>query len=98
MYMYNTCITQCGIHRDGPGGLALCVLKDIPILNFSLWFKCTRLLAYRYGQNVTLVKNGSIICPGKVLNLNSQFQNSCSVLSRRLTDSSISLTAQLTNM
>ena len=44
------------------------VLKEIPIITFSLW--CARFLAClvcRYGQKVTLVKNGSVICTGKVL-------------------------------
>ena len=48
----------------------MCVLKEIPIITLDLW--CTRLLAslvYRYGQKVTLIKNWSVICLGKVVNL-----------------------------
>ena len=50
------------------------VLKEIPIITFSLW--CTRFLASlvcRYGEKVTLTKNGSVICLGKVVNPFSQF-------------------------
>ena len=37
----------------------MCVLKEIrKIITFSLW--CTR-----HGQKVTLIKNGSVIRPGK---------------------------------
>ena len=32
------------------------VLKEIPIITFSLW--CTRLLVCRYGQKVTVIKPG----------------------------------------
>ena len=82
-------------YRDGPGGIALCVP---PIITFSLW--CTRLLASlvcRYGQKVTLVKNGSVICPGKGVKLKillSKFFLSFLFWFK----SCISLTAALTNV
>ena len=61
------CHTQYG-STDGP--VVMCVLKEIPIITFSLW--CTRLLASlacRYGQKVTLIKkNESVICLRKVVN------------------------------
>ena len=56
------------------------VLKEIPIITFSLW--CTRLLASlvcRYGQKVTLIKNGSVVCLGKVVaKLKNSSSPSCS--------------------
>ena len=70
------------------------VLKEIPIITFSLW--CTRLLASlvcRCGQKVTLIKKWVSYMPGKggklkitVFKLLVRFK-SC-----------ISLTAALTNM
>ena len=53
-------------HMDGTGWLALCVLKEIPIITFSWWF--TKLLASlmcRYGQKVTLVKKWVNYMPWK---------------------------------
>ena len=44
----------------------MCVLKEIPIITFSLW--CTRLLASlvcRCGQKVTLIKKWVSYMPGK---------------------------------
>ena len=44
----------------------MCVLKEIPIITFSLW--CTRLLAdlmCRCGQKVTLIKTWVSYMPGK---------------------------------
>ena len=55
----------------------MCVLGEIPVITFSLW--CARLLASlvcRYGQKVTVIKNGSVICLGKVVN--NHFVNSSS--------------------
>ena len=44
----------------------MCVLKEIPVITFSLW--CTRLLASllrRYGQKETVIKKWVSYMPGK---------------------------------
>ena len=71
------------------------VLKEIPIINFSLW--CTRLLASsvcRWGQKVTLIKKWVNYMPGKGGKLKLPFSNFFLFWFK----SCISLTAALTNM
>ena len=58
-------VRQYCVYSDGPDWLALCVLKEIPLITFSLW--CTRLLASLMctGQKVTLVKKWVNYMSGK---------------------------------